>query len=78
MKEKETFEQICYKFKENITSIFNEEQRIPFLLKYYLIKDIWDKIQQHKKEVDTEIREKILLQQDDQKQDVLEETVQEE
>jgi hypothetical protein len=28
----------CYDFKENIINIFNNEQSIPFLLKYYLVK----------------------------------------
>jgi len=43
-----SFDEICYEFQQKITDIFNEERYIPFLMKYYLIKDIWDKIQEHK------------------------------
>lgn len=54
-----TLNDICYLFQKNIISIFNNQQRIPFLLKYYLIKDIWDNIEQNKLNIDIEIRQKL-------------------
>lgn len=44
----------CYDFKENIINIFNNEQSIPFLLKYYLVKQIWEQIKNHKQEIEAE------------------------
>lgn len=44
----------CYDFKENIINIFNNEQSIPFLLKYYLVKQIWEQIENHKQEIEAE------------------------
>lgn len=50
---------VCYLFQKNIISIFNDQQRIPFLLKYYLIKDIWDNIEQSKLNIDMKVRQKL-------------------
>lgn len=41
------FNVICFDFQNKIIDIFNK-QEIPFLMKYYLFKDVWDKIQQQK------------------------------
>lgn len=47
-------DKICYDFKENIINIFNNEQSIPFLLKYYLMKQIWEQIDNHRQEIEIE------------------------
>ena len=41
------FNVVCFDFQNKIIDIFNK-QEIPFLMKYYLFKDVWDKIQQQK------------------------------
>ena len=49
MKEKNNdFNKICFDFQNKIVNIFNNEQNIPFLLKYYLFKDIWNEINKEK------------------------------
>ena len=49
----------CYNFQEEIITKFNE-QGIPFLLKYYLFKQIWDSIELKKRQLDFQIQsEKI-------------------
>lgn len=50
------FNKKCYNFQKKIIDIFNEEENIPFLLKYYLFKDIWEKIQQNKILIDRDVR----------------------
>lgn len=50
------FNKRCYNFQKKIIDIFNEEENIPFLLKYYLFKDIWEKVQQNKFLIDGENR----------------------
>ena len=42
----EQFNQLCYDFQNKILDVFNEEQNIPFLLKYYLFKEIWENVEQ--------------------------------
>lgn len=56
----EDFNEICFKFQQEIVDIFNKEQNIPFLLKYYLIKDIWDNITTTKMKNDMEIRSRYI------------------
>ena len=58
MKEKITFEDIGYEFQKKIVEDINSENRIPFLLKYYLIKEIWENIQENKLQLDMEVRKK--------------------
>lgn len=41
----EQFNQLCYDFQTKILDTFNNEQQIPFLLKYYLFKEIWENIE---------------------------------
>ena len=43
---------ICKDFQSAIVDIFNNQTQIPFILKYYLIKQIWEKIEQKKREND--------------------------
>ena len=51
-----TFEEICYDFQKQIVDIFNNENYIPFLLKYYLMKDIWTNIEKFKLDIDMRVR----------------------
>ena len=51
------FEDICFEFQQQIVNIFNKEQNIPFLMKYYLVKEIWDDIQENKLRMDMRVRE---------------------
>lgn len=48
------FNVICFDFQNKIIDIFNK-QEIPFLMKYYLFKDVWDKIQQQKVKNDYQV-----------------------
>lgn len=52
---KKTLEEVTYNFQKKILKIFNEED-LPFLLKYYLFKDIWETIENHKFELDKQVR----------------------
>ena len=54
--EKKSFEDICFEFQQNLVNIFNDEENIPFLLKYYLIKEVWDSIQNNKIQMDMAVR----------------------
>lgn len=54
-----TLDDISYLFQKNIISIFNDQQRIPFLLKYHLMKEIWDSIEQNKLNIDMKVRQKL-------------------
>lgn len=47
---------ICYNFQKKIINIFNEQNELPFILKYYLFKDIWEIIQQKKMTSDLQVR----------------------
>lgn len=47
---------MCYKFQQKIIDIFNSQENIPFILKYYLFKDIWETIEQTKVSNDIQIR----------------------
>lgn len=50
------FNKYCYNFQKKIIDIFNEEADIPFLLKYYLFKDIWKSVEQKKFLIDRDVR----------------------
>ena len=39
---------ICYNFQKKIIDDFNACEDIPFILKFYLFKDIWEMIEQTK------------------------------
>ena len=54
--ENNSFENICYEFQTKLINIFNEEQQIPFLLKYYLLKEIWENVETGKLRLDAEFR----------------------
>lgn len=50
------FNKICYNFQKQFIDIFNEEENIPFLLKYYLFKQVWEKVEQNKFLIDRDVR----------------------
>ena len=58
MDNNKSFEEICYDFQKNIINVFNEEKNLPFLLKYYLFKDIWDDIERNKMQLDQTMNQK--------------------
>ena len=39
---------MCYNFQKKIIDDFNAQEDIPFILKFYLFKDIWEMIEQEK------------------------------
>lgn len=41
-------DKICLNFQGDIVEIFNKYNNIPFILKYYLFKEVWQKIEQQK------------------------------
>ena len=49
------FNIICSNFQEKIVNVFNEEDNIPFLIKYYLFKDVWKTVKNKKQEIDINI-----------------------
>ena len=58
MEENKSFEEICYDFQKRVIETFNNEQNIPFLLKYYLLRDIWMNIESHKMQMDQDMQNK--------------------
>ena len=50
------FNKICYNFQKQFIDIFNGEENIPFLLKYYLFKQVWEKVEQNKFLIDRDVR----------------------
>lgn len=61
MNENKTLNDICIDFQQDFINLFNNEQNIPFVLKYYLVKDIWENIQSTKTRMDIESKQKIKL-----------------
>ena len=57
------FEEKCYDFQQNLINVFNNEQDFPFLIKYFLIKEIWEDIQNQKNKMNEEMYNKIQNQQ---------------
>ena len=45
------FNLICLNFQEKIIEVFNEEKKLPFLVKFYLFKQIWKIIKKEKEKV---------------------------
>lgn len=54
---------LCFKFQNDIVNIFNNSQ-IPFLLKYYLLKQIWENAEQQKLKIDMNVRNQSLIEED--------------
>lgn len=58
MDNNKTFEEACYVFQKNIIETFNNEKNIPFLLKYYLLKEIWEDVQTYKLKMTQDLQAK--------------------
>ena len=54
---KKSLEEIGYDFQKSIMDTFNNNE-LPFLLKYYLLKDMWVSIENYKMRLDQEIQTK--------------------
>lgn len=50
------FNVVCYDFQKKIIDTFNNEKSIPFLMKYYLFKDIWESVHDKKAELEIAIK----------------------
>lgn len=50
---------ICYNFQKKIIDDFNACEDIPFILKFYLFKDVWEMIEQTKQLQDREVAENL-------------------
>ena len=59
MDNNKTLNDYCIEFQQNIIDLFNNEQNLPFVLKYYLIKDVWENIQSTKTKMDIDTRSKM-------------------
>lgn len=75
------FEDICFEFQQKFLNVFNEEKNIPFLLKYYLVKEIWDSIEKNKFQIDMQVREnhppktRVINLEDDSEEEIDEENL---
>lgn len=49
-------EENSFNFQRKIIDIFNEETSLPFLLKYYLLKEIWETVEHQKVLLDKQIQ----------------------
>lgn len=58
MDNNKTFEETCYDFQKKMVETFNNEQNIPFLLKYYLLKEIWEDVQNYKLKMNQDLQTK--------------------
>ena len=56
------FEDKCFEFQQKIIDIINGEEQLTFLIKYYLIKQIWDSISEKKMTIDIEVRQRHPLE----------------
>ena len=54
---KKSLEEIGYDFQKSIMDTFNNNE-LPFLLKYYLLKDMWVSIENYKMRLDQEVQTK--------------------
>lgn len=59
MDNKKTFEEACYDFQKKMIEAFNDENNIPFLLRYYLLKEIWEDIEKYKITMNQEMQAKM-------------------
>ena len=49
-------EENSFNFQRKIVNTFNEETSLPFLLKYYLLKEIWETVERQKILLDKQIQ----------------------
>ena len=79
MNTEKTFEESCYDFQQEIVNTVNNERNLPFLVKYFIIKEIWEDVQTQKRKIDDDIYNKRRQRQQFQSQpEQVEGTVEEE
>ena len=49
------YNKTCFDFQEKIINIFNQ-QNLPFLIKYFLFKQIWKAVKNSKKQIDLQMQ----------------------
>lgn len=74
MEKEKSFNDICFEFQQTLIDVFNKEENIPFLLKYYLIKEVWDSVQKNKMTIDKETRDNYLSSLEQMKEQINTET----
>ena len=83
MNTEKTFEESCYDFQQEIINTVNNERNLPFLVKYFIIKEIWEDVKNQKRKIDDDIynkkrQEQQQMQQFQQQPEQVEGTVEEE
>ena len=83
MNTEKTFEESCYDFQQEIINTVNNERNLPFLIKYFIIKEIWEDVQTQKRKIDDDMynkkrQEQQQMQQFQQQPEQVEGTVEEE
>ena len=74
MEKEKSFNDICFEFQQTLIDVFNKEENIPFLLKYYLMKEVWDSVQKNKMIIDKETRDNYLSRLEQMKEQINTET----
>ena len=74
MEKEKSFNDICFEFQQTLIDVFNKEENIPFLLKYYLMKEVWDSVQKNKMTIDKETRDNYLSSLEQMKEQINTET----
>lgn len=83
MNTEKTFEESCYDFQQEIINTVNNERNLPFLVKYFIIKEIWEDVQTQKRKIDDDMynkkrQEQQQMQQFQKQPEQVEGTVEEE
>ena len=83
MNTEKTFEESCYDFQQEIINTVNDERNLPFLVKYFIIKEIWEDVKNQKRKIDDDIynkkrQEQQQMQQFQQQSEQVEGTIEEE
>ena len=68
MNTEKTFEESCYDFQQEIITTVNNERNLPFLVKYFIIKEIWEDVQAQKRKIDDDIYNKKRQRQQEMQQ----------
>ena len=68
MNTEKTFEESCYDFQQEIINTVNNERNLPFLIKYFIIKEIWEDVQAQKRKIDDDIYNKKRQEQQQMRQ----------
>ena len=58
MNTEKTFEESCFDFQQEIINTVNNERNLPFLVKYCIIKEIWEDVKNQKRKIDDDIYNK--------------------